>query len=241
MRKTIWLAAVLWLPAAERSEATVYSFSANGAGSYSAGWTGSAGLPDHDGSGVVFGLNFGSAGTMSAVSVDVKITGGWNGDIYAYLSHGSDFAVLLNRSGLSGSDADGYGNRGYDVRLVAGGTDVHWYQEGGGQINANGQLTGEWGADGRVNATDTARSQTLGVFNNKQAEGDWTLFFADLGSGGPAATVVGWSVNVGITAVPEPRAWGAGCVLGLVLVSLGTELRKRRARKKDSIRPESEF
>ena len=39
-------------------------------------------------------------------------------------------------------------------------------------------------------------------FNGSQADGNWTLFFADLANGGGTSLVEGWSLN--ITAVPEP-------------------------------------
>ena len=32
----------------------------------------------------------------------LNLSGGWNGDLYAYLVHNSGFAVLLNRVGRNG-------------------------------------------------------------------------------------------------------------------------------------------
>ena len=39
------------------------------------------------------------AGTISSLAVTLNITGGWNGDLYAYLVNGTGFTVLLNNIG----------------------------------------------------------------------------------------------------------------------------------------------
>jgi hypothetical protein len=67
-------------------------------------------------------------------------------------------------------------------------------------------LIGEWGADGRLvdpdDVVDTdVQTAELDVFLNTEANGDWTLFVADLSSGG-TAQVNNWSLSV--EAVPEP-------------------------------------
>ena len=59
----------------------------------------------------------GAAGQITDVSVTLNLSGGWNGDLYAYLVHGSGFAVLLNRVGRDTGNAAGYGTAGMNVTL----------------------------------------------------------------------------------------------------------------------------
>ena len=141
---------------------------------------------------------------ITALTVSFTVSGGYNGDLYAYLSHGTTgFAVLLNRVGRTASDPFGYGDAGFSVTLADGAAngDIHVY--GGNQGNP---LTGIWQVDGRaVNPTSVLntdpRTALLNSFNGLDPNGAWTLFFADL-SGGAKSTVTEWDMD--ITAVPEP-------------------------------------
>ena len=73
----------------------------------------------------------------------LNIAGGYNGDLYAYLSHGAGFAVLLNRVGRTSVNTDGYSTPGFAVTLVGhAAADVHSYESLSPTYNANGQLTG---------------------------------------------------------------------------------------------------
>src|SRR6266850_2078387 len=54
----------------------------------------------------------GLSGTIADVNVSLTLSGGNNGDLYAYLVHSSGFAVLLNRVGRDGSDPFGYSGSG---------------------------------------------------------------------------------------------------------------------------------
>lgn len=47
---------------------------------------------------------------IQSLEVRLKLSGGWNGDLYAYLSHDSGFSVLLNRSGKTALDPIGSGS-----------------------------------------------------------------------------------------------------------------------------------
>ncbi len=152
-----------------------------------------------------------SAGSqITALTVSLNVSGGFNGDLYCYLSHGSGFSVLLNRVGVSSGNAFGYGDTGFNITLSdSGAFNVHSYQANGGTLNGNGQLTGTWQPDGRnINPAssgatfDSASPSTpLSGFNVSDPNGGWTLFFADM-SGGGQSTVVSWTLD--ITAVPEP-------------------------------------
>ncbi|PYI80004.1 MAG: hypothetical protein DME26_22460 [Verrucomicrobia bacterium] len=60
----------------------------------------------------------GVAGLIGDLNVYLDISGGWNGDLYAYLSFDNGgFAVLLNRVGKSGSNPTGYGDAGINAVL----------------------------------------------------------------------------------------------------------------------------
>jgi subtilisin-like proprotein convertase family protein len=70
-------------------------------------------IPDENSAGLMesFSLN-GLTGSITNVQVSLDIMGGFNGDLYAYLAGPQgQFAVLLNRAGLSGSKPFGFGAR----------------------------------------------------------------------------------------------------------------------------------
>ena len=192
-------------------------------------WTGSQAIPDNDATGIAYNFNLTDPATViQNVSVTLNLSGGWNGDLYAYLSHGTESAVLLNRVGVSAGNADGYGNTGFSVTL-SGSTlaDIHNYQALSPSYNGSGQLTGTWGADGRSISPNSSgltfdsapRNATLSTLNGTDPNGSWTLFIADV-SGGFTSTLNGYTVDV--AAVPEPAetALVMGAILGLTALVL---------------------
>jgi subtilisin-like proprotein convertase family protein len=168
----------------------------------------------------------GLTGGIANVQVALDITGGFNGDLYAYLvGPQGQLAVLLNRSGVTGLNAYGYANPGFNITLDGAATNnIHNYQDLS-PVYSGGQLTGTWAADGRnINPLsagsvfDSAGTlANLGVFNNTTANGEWTLFVADLGGGGGTANL--HNVILTIVTVPEPSTWTllAGSLVGLKL------------------------
>src|SRR5215210_9531372 len=70
-------------------------------GNFSAVSPGAQTIPDFPGSGLAFALQFNHPdyNQITSISFTFTTTGGWNGDLYAYLSHGDGFGVLLNRVG----------------------------------------------------------------------------------------------------------------------------------------------
>ena len=178
-----------------------------------AGWTGSQVIPDNNANGVAFGFNFSSPSPafISNVTVDLNIAGGYNGDLYAYLSHGSGFSVLLNRIGSTAVNPGGSAVSGMNVEFSDSyGTDIH--------TASNNPLTGHFAPDGRnvspFGALNTdPRTAMLSSFDGLNVNGGWTLFVADVSPLG-VSTLDGWTVNV-TTTVPEP---GSAALLGVAMV-----------------------
>ena len=205
LNQTLLLAALLAI--------TVTRVSAVAPGTVSTNWTGSQIIPDNNGSGVAFAFNFSGLGPLviTNITVDLNIAGGWNGDLYAYLSHGSGFSVLLNRIGSTSGNPGGSGVSGLNVEFADSYlTDIH--------ATTGNPLIGNFAPDGRFvnpyNALDTdPRTAMLGSFNGLDPNGTWTLFFADV-SPPSVSTLQGWTVTLGVT-VPEPAS---GILVGMVIV-----------------------
>ncbi len=76
-------------------------------------------MPDGDLSGLSDVRNVDSAiGNISSLLVRLKVTGEFNGDLYAYLRHTNGFVVLLNRVGKTAANPAGYGDSGFDVTFA---------------------------------------------------------------------------------------------------------------------------
>jgi subtilisin-like proprotein convertase family protein len=145
---------------------------------------------------------------VGTVSVSLNLSGGYNGDLYAYLSSGSVLVPLLNRVGVGGSDAFGYGTAGMQVTLANTSptdyADIH--------TTLSPTLNGYYSPDGRnidPQSTpaqfDSASRVNFNAFNagGVSPNGTWTLFFADL-SAGATSQLVSWELNITSSAVPEP-------------------------------------
>ena len=195
-------------------------------------------IPDANVNGLILSANLtglaANDSTISDVTLSLDITGGYNGDLYAYLAGpNGGFAVLLNRVGVSnGASAFGYSGAGLNVTFSdsAANGDVHFYQN---VITPVGQLTGTWQPDGRnidpmsspSAFLSAGQTDMLSSFQGSDANGTWTLFLADLSSGGQSA-VANWGLD--ITTVPEPSFWTfAG--LSLVLFAGCRKLRRQKA------------
>ncbi len=163
-------------------------------------------IPDGNPTGLSSSLNVsGVAGNIVSLDVHLNISGGYNGDLYVFLSYNSQSAVLLNRVGRSVTSPFGYDDAGFSIVLRdSAATDVHTY----GGVNG-GTLTGAWQPDGRATSPQTvldtdARTAMLGTFNGLNPNGTWTLFVSDMAGGpqGVQSTLVDWSLDV--NPVPEP-------------------------------------
>ena len=165
-------------------------------------------IPDANPSGLTSSLLVsGAAPSLTSLSVTLNISGGNNGDLYAYLSYNGILVTLLNRVGTgTGSpiqSAFGYSTAGFNNVTLddsASGGSIHNVQ------NPGSLPTISYTADGG----------SLASFNGVNPNGTWTLFFADE-AGGNTSTLNGWSL--GITAVPEPVNVALGVFMGLVVVT----------------------
>ena len=153
--------------------------------------------------------------SITQVTVSVDLAGGWAGDMYAYIVHEGEIAVLLNRPGRSLAVPDGSGAIGLQLTFDDNGaSDVHT------AIPDFGTVSGTFQPDARTDdfsaSLDTSpRSAFLSSFNGLDANGLWTLFVADAATG-DTMTLNRWSLT--ITGVPEPSvAWLGAAGFALVL------------------------
>ncbi|MBM3884032.1 MAG: PEP-CTERM sorting domain-containing protein [Verrucomicrobia bacterium] len=190
----------------------------------SASYTTSLPIPDNNLAGVADTRLFSSPiQSITEVKITLDIQGGYNGDLYGYLTYGTGFAVLLNRTGRTASAPFGYADSGFSVTLAdaAPNGDIHNYQltlDPGGSA-----LTGTWQPDARnvhpATALDTtARGAFLNAFNTFDPNGSWTLYLADVSPVG-TATLTGWGLEIsGTSPIPEPGGLWPFLALGAAAV-----------------------
>jgi subtilisin-like proprotein convertase family protein len=186
-------------------------------------------IPDNNASGLSSTVAFDSSQIYQITDVEVSLTvsGGFNGDYYAYLTHDTGFAVLLNRVGRDAGSLFGYPDGGLSVLLddQAPNGDIHVYRS---TLNPNGgTLTGMWAPDARTEdpasvLSTSSRSAYLASFSGLNPNGAWTLFIADL-EPGSVGTLEGWGLTV--TGVPEPST------LTLLLLTSAVLIGRKPARK----------
>jgi subtilisin-like proprotein convertase family protein len=199
-------------------------------------------IRDNDPSGAAYAFSFSNTGLqITSVSVTLTISGGYNGDLYAHLSHGSSTLVLLNRVGVANGTVgstlydSGYSGSGFNNITLSdsGSGNIHNY--GGSTLESVPTASGTYRADGQtanpLNAPTgfnaAGGSATFAsIFGGTDPYGNWTLFLSDL-SGGSIATLSSWSV--GIEAVPEP-ANVALAVFGVLFGAVQTARCCRRRR-----------
>jgi subtilisin-like proprotein convertase family protein len=197
-------------------------------------WNPGTGIPDGNPVGLSEQFNVsGLGGLVTNVQVSLNISGGFNGDLYAFLSGPQGLlAVLLNREGVTTGNPIGYGDAGMNITLDGmANNNIHSYGLGY-TTNGLGQVTGTWAADGRNidpqspgSAFDSASTAAnLGVFQGTQGNGVWTLFIADMVPGGGTAVLN--SVDLAIITVPEPQTWA---MLGGGILGLAVTFRRRRS------------
>lgn len=189
-----------------------------------------AAIPDDDSSGIASTIVV-STPIQSVEAITLILNIGnefamWNGDYYAYLVHDSGFVVLLNRTGRTATNSDGYGDPGFAITLddLASG-DIHLYQDI--LDPAGGILTGDWQPDRRLidpasSLDSSPRGSALSAFNGMNPNGNWTLFVTDTVAGGEGR-LVDWTLTIK-GQIPEP-----GTSLLLAGGFLFTFFRRRRS------------
>ncbi len=166
---------------------------------------------------------------ISDLQVRLNLSGGFNGDLYAYLSYNGVSVPLLNRVGVGTGNNAGYSDSGMNVTFTDDATDnIHFYQNVAGFSVSGGA---QWKPDGRaINplssaaSFDAAGTVMLSAFDGMNPNGDWTLVIADVSGGGGQTTVISW----GLTAVPEPASMGLTFALALLTLPLAKHWRARR-------------
>lgn len=183
-------------------------------------------VPDNNASGwadshSVSGL--GSGLQITGVQVSLNISGGWNGDLYGYLSYqpsgggAGALLLLLDRVG-DPAVSGGYGNTGFAVVLSdAGAHAIENYQNFSYTTSSSGQVQGTW----RANDGSTSFAQT---FAGLDPNGTWSLFLQDRATG-DESQVTSWSLQ--IQAVPEPTTWA---LIGFGVLFAGGVMVKRMRR-----------
>jgi subtilisin-like proprotein convertase family protein len=198
--KTI-LIAVLLLGAAGWAEATLVQQTFNVSG---------GAIADGNPVGQVFTGTFNQAATgnqVLGITVNLSVSGGYNGNLYAYLvAPNGTLVLLLDRPGSGVGNPLGYAGSGFNnITLSDVGTQ---------SLQTTVETPGVAVPTGTYSAAGT-----LGTFNSSVANGKWELFFADMVKGGGTSTLNSWSLN--ITVVPEPVTLALGLFAAMLLALAG--------------------
>jgi hypothetical protein len=197
-------------------------------GAWSSGFANGGNIPDGSTAGWSDTRNVSdvtSGLAIGGVTVTFTISGGFNGDLYAYLSHNGVLVPLLNRVGTgTGPNTSptyyfGYSDAGFNnVTLADGGTGGNIHNYGGGSVP-----TGTY-------SPDSGGLTFSGAYGGINPDGNWTLFFADLSAGGGQSELLNWSLSINAVPVPEPVNVALGIFGGLVLVVIVARSRPVRDR-----------
>ena len=171
---------------------------------WNSGWDNGNVVPDNNYSGWTDTRTITDApvGTVGSLAVNLTLTGGWNGDLYAYLvNNNGGFCVLLDQIGT-----DPYGNSyaGMTVTLTA---DPMFFGSNQGPIAGVNTLPSG------VYEPDVTSGAWSSLLNGPANNSTWTLFIADL-SGGGVTTLQSWGLQMDIVAVPEVETWIAAALAG---------------------------
>ena len=197
-------------------------------------------IPDGSSSGIVRSLPVSAPGqTITGAEVDISLSGvsvfgSFLGDLYLYLQHDADLAVLMNRAGRRAGTPAGYADdQSLSLTFTMLATnDIHNYRlsvTGAHTTPLASPLTGLWLPDGR--AVDPAAvldtspiTARLDVFNGDAADGTWNLFAADL-STGAVHQINTWTLR--LTTIPEP---GSAALTLTALMAAGSRRNRNQRR-----------
>ena len=148
---------------------------------------------------------------LVGVTIGLNISGGYNGDYFAFLrSPNGTVVTLLNQPGsdMFGSPASGFGNGTANSFVLSSAASQNIQSVDGTYGQA---MLGSFSAAGDLNAFGTAANPAA------DANGSWELFIDNLGSGGGSGKLTSWTINEQVVAAPEPPF----VVAGLLLVAGG--------------------
>ena len=203
---------------------------------YNSGFSGGGAIPDGNLTGwsdsrTVSGLSYSS---LSSIKVNLQISGGWAGDFYAYLSNGTGISVLMNRVGVTASDAFGYSDSGLNLKFADGASngDIHLYQNVSGYaslINSGAEFSPDARSASPLTVVDTdPRTQYLSTFVGSNPNATWTLFIADVSSGS-TGTLTSWGLEfIGSSPAPVPETAAPVWLVGVA--AAGSLWQRRRLR-----------
>ena len=160
-------------------------------------------IPEGNPVGISFATSISSAPGESVqnVTVDLNTTGGYNGDLIAYLVSPNGTEVsLLNLPGVTTGNPFGNAGSGFSITLA----------------DDNSAITAATGTPGATVTGTYAAAGSLSSFAGSAINGTWTLFFADTSPGG-VTTLDSW--NLAIEAVPEPVTMALPIFGALVLTT----------------------
>ena len=146
------------------------------------------------------------------MTVTLDVSGGFNGDLYAYLV-GPDETTHVDLMGVAGGDFD---HSGSGLQITLSDAASQSYQSAA-QV------------DGAVFTGTYRPVVSLGTFTGSAANGTWRLYIEDQSGGGGTATLNSWGLAISTAAVPEPDQVAAMGLLGLMgLVAAGRAASRRR-------------
>lgn len=147
---------------------------------------------------------------VTGMSLNLNISGGFNGDLYAYLV-APDQTTTASLLGTVGGNFTQVGS-GYDITLASGHQNINSATQHGGAL-----VTGTY-------SPVVDLMTTFGSYINTHGGpgGDWRLFVANQSVGGGQSTLGTWSLNFTTTAVPEPEQVVAISLLGLIGLMVGS-------------------
>jgi subtilisin-like proprotein convertase family protein len=153
-----------------------------------------------------------------AITVDLNTTGGYNGDLYAYLVAPDGTRVTLMDQ--PGTAVDGFGAESSGMNLTL-------------DDNAGTSIQSVTGGAGTVLMGTFQPDETMGTFDNSAADGTWDLYFADLGSDAGSPVLNSWTLNIDV--VPEPVNQALGIFLvawaATVVAPMINRFRARKSRR----------
>jgi hypothetical protein len=195
-------------------------------------------IPDGSVSGLSRSFDLDIAGeTIVSLEIGLAIRGvgpAFLGDLYVYITDGTNLVTLLNRPGRDESTPDGYDdNQSINITFNDAATDdIHIYRisvTGSAEAPLASALTGNFQPDGRPEdptavTTSSPRTLSLSDFYGLSAQRTFTLFVADL-STGASHELESWSITV--ETVPEPSS--------ILLLTTGAAFAFRRRRTRHCV------